>query len=241
MLSELKLKGNELIIYACIYGFNKTTGKPFSGALNYLKQWTNLTIPSIIHCLKMLVDKGYLIKVKSNNNDIKYYTASKESLQEIVKKLNNGSKESLQGVVKKLNNSSKESLQGCKETLHNNIRYNNDNIVDKIDDKEIIINQSSINELIKVLPQLNIDCDINPNINYKQLAIKVTESDYLINFKSLNQLHKLYDDIINDKYKRWTSSEESKNLEPTRQKLDLERDYTEEELDELLDVYNLDF
>lgn len=221
MLNDLKLKGTELIIFACIYGFNKETGEPFNGKLHYLEQWTNSSKQTVIECLNSLVKKGYLVKYKSSQKNISYFISiGKESLPIMVKKLD----------------------QQGKESLPSYIRYNNDIIIDKIDDTNSIVNQSSINELIKVLPQLNIDCEIDPNINYSLLTTKVQESDYLINFKSLKQLHKLYDKIINDNYKRW-NSEVSKKTEPSqiRQTLAFERNYTAEELDELINSNNFDF
>lgn len=236
MLNDLKLKGNELIIYACIYGFIKTTGKPFNSKLHYLEQWTNCSKQSVIECLNSLVKKGYLVKFKSSQKNISYFISiAKESLPIMVKKLDQQGKESLPILVKKV-------YQQGKESLPSYIRYNNDIINDKIYDTNSIVNQSSINELISVLPNLNIDCEIDPNINYNLLANKVKESDYLINFKSLKQLHNNYDKIINDNYKRW-SSEFSKKNEPsqTRQTLALERNYTAEELDELIDSNNFDF
>ena len=36
MIEDLKLKGNELIIYAIIYGFSQTEGQLFNGSLQYL-------------------------------------------------------------------------------------------------------------------------------------------------------------------------------------------------------------
>jgi len=37
----LGLKGNDLIVYAIIYGFCQTPGHKFNGSLAYLQEWTN--------------------------------------------------------------------------------------------------------------------------------------------------------------------------------------------------------
>ena len=43
MINELDLKGNELIIYAIIYGFSQDGENKYTGSLNYLANWTNST------------------------------------------------------------------------------------------------------------------------------------------------------------------------------------------------------
>ncbi len=60
MISELGLGGNELIIYACIYGFNKATGNNFFGSVKYLSRWTSADHSAISDALKKLTEKGYV-------------------------------------------------------------------------------------------------------------------------------------------------------------------------------------
>lgn len=62
MLTRLGLKGNELIIYAVIYGFTQNGETEFVGSMKYLADWTNSTIESVRKCIKSLIDKGYIIK-----------------------------------------------------------------------------------------------------------------------------------------------------------------------------------
>ena len=77
-ITDLKLKGNELIIYACIYGFSQE-GQPFSGSLQYLADWTNTTKRSVMNCLKSLVKKGLIEKKDKVVNNVKFceYYATK--------------------------------------------------------------------------------------------------------------------------------------------------------------------
>ena len=79
MLTELQLKGNELLIYACIYGFSQLDGQVFSGSLQYLADWTNSTRQTVISSLKSLIDKGYLEKIDKVVNGVKFceYRATK--------------------------------------------------------------------------------------------------------------------------------------------------------------------
>lgn len=67
MIKELGLKGNELLIYACIYGFSQHEGNYFTGSLQYLADWTASTKEGIRLCLNKLLDKNLIIKYKTDN------------------------------------------------------------------------------------------------------------------------------------------------------------------------------
>lgn len=71
MIKELGLKGNELLIYAIIYGFSQAEGTKFSGSLQYLADWCNSTKRGIQKALKNLCDKNLIIKEEQNINGIK--------------------------------------------------------------------------------------------------------------------------------------------------------------------------
>jgi predicted transcriptional regulator len=79
MLTALHLKGNELLIYACIYGFSQLEGQVFSGSLQYLADWTNSTRQGVVKCLKSLIEKGYIAKADKIVNGVKFceYRATK--------------------------------------------------------------------------------------------------------------------------------------------------------------------
>ena len=62
MVTELGLKGNELIIYAIIAGFSQDGESNFHGSLSYLSEWTNTSKQTVINCLISLQDKGLIIK-----------------------------------------------------------------------------------------------------------------------------------------------------------------------------------
>ena len=66
MISELNLKGNDLLIYAIIYGFSQTEGQYFTGSLSYLAEWTNSTKQGVQKNLKSLIDKGLILKLTIN-------------------------------------------------------------------------------------------------------------------------------------------------------------------------------
>ena len=57
MTNELKLKGNDLIVYAIIYGFSQLKGQKFNGSLSYLADWTNSSKQGVQKNLKSLLNQ----------------------------------------------------------------------------------------------------------------------------------------------------------------------------------------
>lgn len=72
MVTELGLKGSELIVYALIYGFSQAENQVFSGSLQYLADWTNCTKQGVIKTLKSLIEKGYIVKNEKLINSVKF-------------------------------------------------------------------------------------------------------------------------------------------------------------------------
>lgn len=105
MCNELELKGNELLIYALIYGFSQDEQSVFSGSIDYIAETFNISKPTVIKAIQGLVDKDYIIKHETDNitqpNSYSYNI-------DVVKKLYYCSKETLPRSSKKtlLNNTS---------------------------------------------------------------------------------------------------------------------------------------
>ena len=106
MVSILKLKGSELLVYALIYGFSQDNQSKFYGSRKYIAEWFNCSLPTIDKALNGLLEKDLIIKETENINGVIFnrYRANKETLQGI-----------------------KKLYRGSKETLHNIIEYNNIN------------------------------------------------------------------------------------------------------------------
>lgn len=126
MLSRLNLKGNQLLIYAIIYGFCQDERSCFHGSLEYLQEWTNSTRQGVINALKQLQNNGLIIKEESKPNN-KYIVN--------VNKIYSTGKQVLL-----------ESEEVSKQSLQNNIDINNsiDNKYNK--DKEL---QDKVDSIIK--------------------------------------------------------------------------------------------
>ena len=62
MITDLDLKGNELIVYATIFGFSQDGESRFKGSRQYLAEWCNSTTRSVQTALNSLVEKGLIQK-----------------------------------------------------------------------------------------------------------------------------------------------------------------------------------
>lgn len=116
MVNNLKLKGNELVIYAIIYGFSQTENQLYTGSLQYLANWTNSTKQGVIKCLKSLQKKGLIGKKEKIINGVKFCEYYSTKFNGVLNKVEWGIKQSLIG--------------GIKQSLPNNIVI--DNIEDNI-------------------------------------------------------------------------------------------------------------
>ena len=123
MVNDLKLKGNELSIFAIIYGFSQEENQWFTGSLQYLADWTGATKQGVLKNLKSLIDKGLIKRQEKYINNVKV-VEYKECLTEF-----NSIKHSLIGYSTEFNG-------GIKQSLTNNIEDNNIYIKEKIYKRE---------------------------------------------------------------------------------------------------------
>lgn len=72
MVTQLGLSGNDLLVYAIIYGFSQDDGSMFTGSLQYLADWCNGTKQGIQKNLNKLVKSGYIQKEEYYENKVKY-------------------------------------------------------------------------------------------------------------------------------------------------------------------------
>lgn len=72
MVKDLELKGNELLIYAIIFGFCQDGETKFTGSLSYFAEWTSSTKQGVLKNLKSLLDKNLICRKEYNRNGIKF-------------------------------------------------------------------------------------------------------------------------------------------------------------------------
>jgi len=134
MCNELGLKGNELLIFALIYGFSQDGDTRFYGSRSYMANTFNISLPTVDKAIDNLEEKN-LIEV-TLVDDAK--TGKHNEYQVNQKQINY-----LTGVVKKL-------YEGSKETLHNNT---SNNINNKSISKDIDTKSETSSVIDKVKPK----------------------------------------------------------------------------------------
>lgn len=122
MRNELNLKGNELMVYALIYGFCQDEESAFTGSVGYIAEWTGATKQTVYNILNSLCNKGLIIKEENYHNGVKFCTY--HSVLPVVKKFETLVKEFDKGGQKNLPNN-----------IDNNIEYNNNNIYSRVIDE----------------------------------------------------------------------------------------------------------
>ena len=118
MVNRLQLKGNDLRVYAIIYGFSQTGGQEFTGNLQYLADWVNGTKQGVQKNLKALLDRGLIRKREYFTNGVKQCAYRATELPPV--------QQSCAGYATELHG-------GMQQSCNNNIR---DNIPDNIPDKK---------------------------------------------------------------------------------------------------------
>ena len=133
MVNDLHLKGNELLIYAIIWGFSQDGVSEYTGGLQYLADWTNSTQQGVLKALKKLLEKQLLLKSERRNGIIKYCTykvtqyETKFNGESRLNKVESPIKQSLITDETKFNGAIKQSLSNnlsdnINDKLENNIK-----------------------------------------------------------------------------------------------------------------------
>lgn len=71
MVSRLKLTGNALMVYACIFGFSQN-GEWFTGTASYLADWCDCQKKYMLKLLKKMTDEGLLRKRTREQNGVAF-------------------------------------------------------------------------------------------------------------------------------------------------------------------------
>ena len=69
MLNNLKLSGNNLNVYAIIYGFTQEDDQWFRGNRQYLADWCGCTKRGIQKNLNYLLERNLIIKKETTSNN----------------------------------------------------------------------------------------------------------------------------------------------------------------------------
>lgn len=201
MVDDLKLKGNELIIYGIIYGFSKNNSS-FEGSLNYLAGWIGSSKQTVINVIKSLMNKG-LIQRMGVNKSMRTY---------IYRAIDNKSNILTEESQKNITCKSKNFTDIGQNIIPNNI---DNNINNKIDDT---LYKNTIKEILKDL-----------NINYMtivRLKKPIQRVKDVVNFaKSNNKGEGWIVNAIRDDYKLYNLEKNFKKIgEETYKETELPND-----------------
>ena len=177
MINQLHLKGNELLVYALIYGFCQNTQSKFKGSLKYITNWLCITEPGVIKVLKSLINQNQIEKtVKSGPGAIKYCEYNtKQNAEPTTKLFAEATKQNAEPTTK----------QNADNITNNNARENStstDSTIIKTNSEEevfLIIN-NKINELFE--NQIEFSPDIASKLleSFKKLELDIQKiSNYV--------------------------------------------------------------
>ena len=127
MRTELNLSGNELIVYAIIYGFSQNKQGEFTGSVQYLADWVGCTKRTVTTILRKFVDEELVTKTVTQLDN----NAKKVSYQAnvVVGKNFLGGEKISQGVGKNFLGGRKNFPRGGEKISYNiNINNNTNNI-----------------------------------------------------------------------------------------------------------------
>jgi len=114
MINELNLKGNELLLYAIIYGFSQSGQGEYFGSQRYISKALRISLPTSNKIINKLLRRGLIEKTGESH----YQVSCGQNVDNSVD--NKG------GVLKKVKQGVKESLTvGVKESLTNKYNTNN--------------------------------------------------------------------------------------------------------------------
>ena len=102
MISDLQLKGNELLTYALIYGFSQDGESEFKGSLKYISEFLGVSKSTAQRNLENLVNRGVIEKRVEEISGVKFnrYIAHEKAEPPIVKMGTGCSQNRYGGVVK---------------------------------------------------------------------------------------------------------------------------------------------
>lgn len=131
MRKQLNLKGNELLVFACIYGFSQAEDQKFSGSIQYIADWIGCNSKNtVVNCLKSLVERNLIIKEDKVVNNVKFceYQANLEYIKNCYTTPNNDtdiSKNGAGGISKNgMGGISKNGTNKINNNIPNNINKN---------------------------------------------------------------------------------------------------------------------
>lgn len=80
MRNELNLKGNELLVYAVVFGFSQDGESGFEGSYSYIMDAIGATKPTVINSVNALEERGLVRRDVLRKNGVEYFRVSCQPL-----------------------------------------------------------------------------------------------------------------------------------------------------------------
>lgn len=177
MRTELNLKGNELLIYAIIYGFSQTENHKFTGSLQYLADWCGTTKQSILRNINILLEQDLIEKEDNYVNGVKFvYYRAKKITTPVTKDYHPGNKRIPYNIENKKIDKKEDSIS--KDILG----QDPENFLGSIKTNKQEMNNQRINKFLNMyryrteLPQVKVLSDSRKK-NILRILDKYTEED----------------------------------------------------------------
>lgn len=151
-MTNLDIKGNELIVYAVIHGFCQDKESYFHGSLKYLSEWTGTTEYNICDILKKLTEKGLLEKIQRDGTTNLYRTVNPFE-EEVIEKSQEQSLE--QNKDKDLDEEVTQIISYLNRKLNSRYRTNNPSTTRLIKSK--LKNGFTVSDFISVIDTKYLD------------------------------------------------------------------------------------
>jgi len=173
MINKLKLKGNELILYAIIYGFSQDGQTEYYGSLSYIQNSLQLSRPTVISLIKSLIQKNLIERTSESHYLVKklYHqpVASKETLPVASKETlpnnnntNNNRTRTKNMITYSCNLRLRDDEDFVKKEKKENIQNKSVSLVSALAPKKKVPPKKKVNEINRLLELFR---PVNPTIN----------------------------------------------------------------------------
>lgn len=200
MINELSLKGNDLILFALIYGFSQSEQGKFTGSLKYLSGAISATKNTVINSLNSLQEANLIIKETYSINNINFCKYYHNDM--VVQKL-------IQGGAN--NDMGGSANFGINNTILDNTKDNKEiafSYLNSLTEKELQLVIKKLSTKIKkeVASQILFsDCIYN---DYQTLKNKLAKDDEFVkNYAFVNLKHYIEDCLL------WSDAKNQKRTE----------------------------
>ncbi len=219
MINRLGLSGNDLSVYAIVYGFSQTDDQEFTGSAQYLADFCGISRRSVSSILSKLTKSGHLEKREEVINGVKLcrYRASNfigyEEIAQGMKNLHRGYEETSQGVGRNFTG-------GYEETSHNNKEYKKEIKKEDINKPETPKAMSEANGEVthsqipysKIMEMYNSICKSLPSIRglssdrKKHISARFNNGFTIDDFRTVFENAEASDFLAGRSGKQWSAS-----------------------------------